>query len=95
MRPHDLAGARAPMGVDAPFEYPLTARAAHWAARLWFQTATALPAAQFRDQFFREHCQRRNYTPAERNGRQLAFRQAFATVIGHILVEEGQLRATT
>lgn len=95
MRPHHLVGAHASMGVDAPFEYSLTAHAAHRAARLWFQTATELPAAQFRDQLFREHCQGYNYTPAERNGRQFAFRQAFATAIGHILVEEGRLRAAT
>lgn len=93
MRPHHLVGAHASMGVDAPLEYPQTARAAHRAAQLWFQTATAMPAAQFRDQLFREHCRGHNYTPAERNGQHLAFRQAFATAIGHILVEEGRLRA--
>lgn len=79
----------------APFEYPSTARAGWHAARLWLYSETDLSPAQFRDQHFQMHCADRHDSAGERRIRRDTFYQAFAGVIGHILIEEGRLRATS
>ncbi|OAE64095.1 hypothetical protein A7J71_19615 [Achromobacter insolitus] len=93
MRSTTLAGARTPRGYDATFEYPSTARAGRHAARLWFEEATPLSPAQFRDKHFRDHCQGKQDTPTERDVRKSAFDQAFMEAVGHIVVEEGRFYA--
>lgn len=94
MRSTSHADAFASRAQHASFEFPSTARDAHQAARIWFQFETNLTAVQFRDKKFREHCNGRTDSSLERRIRRDTFHQAFAEAVGHIVVEEGRLRAT-
>ena len=74
-------------------EYPSTERAARLAAREWFQSATRLTAAQFRDRKLGEHCKEWDDTAVQHLVRQDTFHRAFAAEVGKILVDEGRLNA--
>lgn len=77
--------------LAAPFEYPSSARAGWYAARLWFQSDTHVPPALFRDQQFRRHCDGRHDSAYEQDIRRDTFYRAFAESIGSIVIEEGRL----
>lgn len=88
-----MAGAIAPRSPSARLDFPSAARAARYAARLWFGSETALTAAQFRDEHLRAHCDGRNDSALERRVRTDTFRRVYAAEIGKIVVEEGRLHA--
>lgn len=93
MRSTPHADAIAFRGQHASFEFPSTARDARQAARTWFEAATEMSPAQYRDRRFIEHCKGKADSPLERRIRRDAFTQAFAEAVGHIVVEEARLHA--
>lgn len=90
MRTNQTAHACVTGSCDAAYEYPSTARAARHAARTWFETASDIASAQYRDQQFIAHCEGKPDSTLERKIRRHAFRQAYAEAIGHIVVEEAR-----